>query len=473
MALSDTGDRDSPGSEAAPTPAPASLPALPGAPPARPVDERDLMASLRPPFLVGLVIIVVFFGVLGVWAGTAPLAGGAYAQGIVSPDGSRKTVQHLEGGIISELRVREGDVVVAGDVLVVLEGTQARSQSQLLRKQRRELLANLARLRSEQAFASEIDFPAELLAAAETDEEVAGLLDGQRTLFKTQLDAVAAQKEVLEKRNDQLEAQIAGLKQQIESQTRQLALIQKEQKGVEELVAKGLERQPRLLALKRSGEEITEGRARNEADIARTEQAMGETRLRILSVDSDFLDGVAKELESSRADLAELEERLTAAEDILRRTAITAPVSGTIVEMRFKTAGGVIRPGDPILDIVPKEDDLLIDAFVSPNDIDVVRAGLPAKVMLTAYSQRNLPTVHGKVRSVSADRLTDERSGAPYYKARVEIPKEELAKIRREADVELTAGMPAEIVIVTTERTTLDYLLSPFFRSLRRAFRET
>ncbi|NWG47358.1 MAG: HlyD family type I secretion periplasmic adaptor subunit [Alphaproteobacteria bacterium] len=436
--------------------------------------ENNLAEQVRMPIIVGTVILGVFFGLLLIWGGLAPLAGGAYASGIVSPDGSRRTVQHLEGGIISELLVRDGDTVAAGDLLVVLRGTQARASAQVIMNRRRELSAVLARLRAEQMLAETIDFPADLLAAAERDPELADMIEGQRTLFSVRKAALVSQKDILVRRNAQAEAQIAGLEEQIASQTRQLALINKELEGVKDLVAKGLERQPRLLALQRSAEEITEGRAANQASIAGTRQAIGENELRILSVDTEFIDAVTAELEKARSELTELDERSIAAEDVLERTEIRAPVAGTVVELKFKTTGGVIAPGAPILDIVPAEEELLIDAYVSPTDIDVVRPGLRAKVMLTAFSQRNLPTVHGDVESVSADRITDERTGQAYYKARVSIERDELDRMQAEhPDVELTAGMPAEVIIVTVERTALDYLLGPFFASLGRAFRES
>ena len=434
--------------------------------------ETRLLGSLKMPMLAGAAIIFVFFGIFGAWAAMAPLAGGAFAPGVVSPDGSRKTVQHLEGGIISEILIRDGDRVERGQPLMMLEETQARASFQLVRKQIEDLRAQQARLSAEQVFAEDIDFPEDLSRRAATDRETAALLEGQQKLFETRRASFLGQRDVLTQRVGQLEAQIKGLEEQIESQSRQLRLIRSEEKDVRTLIDKGLERKPRLLAIQRAKEQIVEQRAANRANIARSDQAIGETELRKLSLEAEFVDQVTAELEKVRGELGGLEERAVASSDILDRTTILAPVAGRIVEMRFKTPGGVIRPGDPILDIVPEEDDLLIDARVRPTDIDLVHPGLKAQVMLTAYSQRNLPRIFGTVRSVSADALRDQLTGEPYFLARVEIGREDLDILGETDDVGLAPGMPADVLIVTAERSALDYLFEPVIRSFRRAGRE-
>lgn len=217
--------------------------------------------------------------------------------------------------------------------------------------------------------------------------------------------------------------------------------------------------------------ELDGARAQNQAEIARARQEIGEAELRIVDLDTTSLDKVAGELTQVNAELASVQEKLRASEDVLKRTVITAPVAGTVVELRYRTPRGVIAPGAPILDIVPTEDELLIEARVAPTDIDAVHPGLAAQVHLLAYQQRNLPRIEGTVRTVSADALTDPDTGASYFLARVEVDRARLARLAPE--VTLTAGMPAEVLIMTGEQTTLAYLLKPFLDTLRRSFRES
>lgn len=428
-----------------------------------------LRAMTWPTVMVGLVIIVLFFVGLGGWAATAPLAAAAIAHGVVSPDGSRRTVQHLEGGIIAELLVREGSEVEAGDPLVVLAEVQSRASYDMLMDETHTLMAIQSRLLAEVIGEEELIFPDELRAAAE-DPSVADIMQAQEDLFSSRGRTHEGRQAILGQRIGQLRAEIEGLENQIVSQDRQLALIDQEIVGVQRLVDQGLERLPRLLALQRAQAEIEGERARNQAAIARAEQSIGETELQIMTMDTQRLDELNERLTEVRSQLAELEERRRASEDVLSRTVITAPVSGTIVNMQYHTVGGVIGPGSPILDIVPRDEELLIDARVSPIDIDVVHEGLGAQVVLSAYKQRNMPRIHGLVRTVSADSLTDEATGQPYFLARVEVPPEELEPL--DDDIRLAPGMPAEVMIMTGERTALEYIIQPVLDTFRRSFRE-
>lgn len=453
---------------------PIKLPARRGAP--RPEDgEQDAGAaldrSMRGPLLAGLAIIGVFVVGFGAWASMAPIAGAAIAPGVVSPEGSRRTVQHLEGGIILDLRAADGDHVEAGDPLVVLEDTQARSNFQQLMDQRRVLAAMEARLLAEQRGAEEIRFPDWLLDDAERVPKAAEIVATQRNLFKTRQIAHESRKAVLWKRIDQLEEEIKGLRDQIKSQERELALIEQEVGAKRTLVAKGLLPRPELLALQRQAANIDGARARNISDIARAEQSIGETELQIVNEDNRRLDEVADKLANVRAELATVEEKLFASEDVLSRTVIKAPISGEVVNRRFNTTGGVVGPGEPILDIVPDSVELLIDARVKPIDIDVVEIGQPARIQLTAYAQTSQPIIEGEVVRISADALVDENSGDSYFKASIEVPESELAKLHD--NVVLSPGMPAEVLIVTGERTLMGYLLEPLTQALRHSFRES
>ena len=461
----------------APAELPGNTPVSAHAPPTGDPSRKNLWMSsspgalLRSPIIVGYVVIILFFGGLGGWAATAHIASAAIATGVVSPDGSRKTVQPLEGGIIAEIMVDDGDEVVAGDLLVALQETQARASFEVLQGQKRLLAAKLARLLSEQAGNNEVAFPDWLLALQADDAEVAQILDAQRDVFAARYEAYQGRKEIGGKRIAQLKEEITGLRSQIGNQRQQIALIDEEIGSMETLVKRGMMARPQYLAMRRLKAEVEGEMAENVADVARAKQSIGETELQIVSLGSVRLDEIVTELAETRSELTAVEERLLAQRDILNRTVVTAPVSGTIMEKRFHTTGGVVGPGQPILDIVPLDAELLIDARVRPVDIDEVTPGLQARVHFLAYAERNLPQIHGVVRSVSADSLLDEVTGQSYYLARVEVPPEELEKLGD--GVKIFPGMTAEVLVMTGERTVLRYLVQPVLDSLRLTFRET
>jgi HlyD family secretion protein len=443
----------------APLPAPVIAPRV-----------APLMPELRGPIRAGVLVVGLFFGGLGWWAATAPLAGAAIAPGVVSPDGSRRTVQHLEGGIIREILVDDGSVVRPGDPLIVLEDVQARAGFDVLQTRFHTLAATQARLLTEQAGAGSVRFPEWLVRAATDDATALEAMVAQRALFATRAKALSDRKGILGSRIEQLREEIAGLEAQIRADGRQIELIDEEIAGVEQLYRKGLERKSRLLALKRARADIEGSRAERRARIARSEQAIGEAELQVIAQDTAMLEAINEEASQVHAELAEVEQRLAASQDVLERTLITAPTGGTVVELRFRTQGGVIRPGEPILEIVPRDEELLVDARLSPIDIDVVRAGLPARIVLPAFQQRHMPRIEGRVRRVSADALTDPQSGQRFFEVQVEVDPAQLAAL--EPEIKLAPGMPAEVYIATGERTVLDYLLGPLHESLRRAFRE-
>jgi HlyD family secretion protein/epimerase transport system membrane fusion protein len=437
--------------------------------PSRAEDVSALNRSVRRPVRLGLTLIAVFMIGGGVWAATAPLAGGAVAPGVISPDGNRKTVQHLEGGIIARLEVRDGDVVQAGQPLVILESIQPRASFEALLNQYRTLVAMRTRLHAEQANREHIDWPAELQGATD-DAELRAIIAGQQQMFETRRATHSARKRVLQQQIEQLQEQVRGLEAQVASTTLQLKFIAEELAGKEELRRKEIVTKPEILRLQRTQAEISGNRGEFIASIAAAKQKIGETELQLMAIDAERADDIATKLDQVRAELATVRERLFASEDILKRTVVTAPVAGTVVNLRFKTEGGVVQRGEPILDIVPADDALLIDARVAPNDIDVVHAGLSAQIHLSAYTSRAVPRIDGKVRSVSADRFIDEYTRQPYYLARVEVDRATLTQI--DSKIELIPGMPAEVLIVTGERTLVDYLIEPFLDVFRRSFRE-
>jgi HlyD family secretion protein len=436
----------------------------------RPPRGDGLLHDLRAPIIAGLVVLFVIFAVGGGWAAVAPLAGAAIAPGVISPEGSRQTVQHLEGGIIREILVRDSDVVVEGQALVVLEGVGARAEVGRLEERLRTLAAQEARLRAERNGAEEIRFDHAILADASAPAVVA-VRTAQLNFFQTRRAAEANREAIQGQRIDQLERQITGLQRQLVSNRRQRELIQEETTDVDQLYRQGLERKARLLALQREDAALLGAAGELEAQIAQAEEAIGETRLEIMDIRIQRIEEIDEQFADVQMQRGEAEEELAAADDTLRRTEITAPIAGTVLDLRFTTTGGVIGPGEPVLDLVPLADELIIDAQVRPTDVDDVAAGQSAHVMFPSLPQRQLLRIAGEVESVSADALTDEHSGETYYRAKVTVDRGDLALAP--PGVELVPGMPAEVLIATTERTLLSYLLQPIQEILARTFRES
>ncbi|MEQ9014678.1 MAG: HlyD family type I secretion periplasmic adaptor subunit [Marinovum algicola] len=421
----------------------------------------------RWPRRLGYATIAVFFGGFGLWSAGAPLASAALAPGVVNPEGSRKTIQHLEGGIIRAIHVGEGDAVEAGQPLVTLEDVQARAALEEVRERYVHLVAHEARLVAEQAGAAFVEIPAELNRAGPAGRQA---LHAQIDLFASRRETLRGRHRILDQRVAQLERQIAGLERVIAAEDRQLALLGQEIATVEALVADGLAKMPRLLALQRSQAEVMASQGNNEATIARHRERIGETEYQALTLEAQRREEIDAELARVRAELATVRSQLPSRRDLLARTTVAAPIAGTVMNVQVTTESGVIGPGEPVLEIVPREARLIVDARVAPTDIETVRPGQRARVLLTAYGQRNLPQIFGTLRSVSADRLVDERDGRAYFLARVAVDPAELEALG--ADLELVAGMPADVMILTGERTLLDYLLRPLADSLTRSFKE-
>lgn len=434
----------------------------------RRIDTQTLSRSVRWPAWLGVFFISVFLFGFGVWATVVPLAGGAIAPGIISPDSSKRTVQHLEGGIIRKLHVRDGDFVQKGQPLLVLESVQPKANHDVLLKQQTTLRITKIRLDAERENATRLDFPPELLNGG---PGIMATITGQRQLFQARRATLTAKERILRQRMAQLTEQIKGFEAQVASTVRQLSLIAEEVEGKRQLERKGLLPKPQLLRILRMEAEIEGRRGQYIASISQAEQQIGEAELELVANEAERADQIATQLDQVQAELGELEEKLLASKDILSRTVIAAPVSGIVVGLQFKTESGVVQPGVPILDIVPAEDKLMIDARVSPIDIDVIHIGLKAQVQLSAFSTRSTPRVDGIVRSVSADRLVDEATSQPYYLARVEVERDELSRIG--PDIELVPGMPADVLIVTGERTMVSYLFQPFMDAIWKTFRET
>jgi HlyD family type I secretion membrane fusion protein len=410
----------------------------------------------------------VFFVGFGGWAATAPIESAAIAPGTVSVESNRKTIQHLEGGIVREILVRDGDAVTAGQVLMRLDETQPGATLDILNARYDVAGAEFSRLAAERDGLKETIFP-DWLTARRTDPAVATILENQRNIFAARRDAVTSQTAILQQRIAQLEEEIRGVEGRIAASARQSALIADELAGVRTLYEKGLMQKPRLLELERRAAEIDGTLASDRAAIARARQQIGEARLRISELRTTQVNEAAARIGELQGELLDLTERIRAATDVRGRTEIRAPQDGTVVGLSVHTPGGVIAPGERLLDIVPSGDRLIVEARVDPQDIDIVRAGLEARVRFTAFTQRNLVPVPGTVSWVSADHIADERTGTAYFLARIALAEDDPAL----GGNKLYPGMSAEVLIVTGSRTALEYMLQPLTDTLRRAFRES
>jgi len=415
----------------------------------------------------GIVICAVFFiGFVG-WAATAPLDSAAVTPATIVVESSRKAVQHFDGGTVAKVLVHEGDKVTQGQPLVIMDDTSARASVDMLQSELDASLAMQARLLAERDRGEEIKFPQELLDRA-NDGQAAAIMSSQQRAFTAKRDAIESQTRILQQRNSQIDEEVKGLRGEIAAADRQLALIREEEKGVITLVEKGLERRPRLLQLQRQRAEIEGAQAQKYAGIARAAQTAGENDLKIIDLTVSVVTEAAQKLHDEQVRIGDLREKLRSAREVLDRTVMRAPTDGQVVNLKLFTPGGVVPPKDTVMEIVPDNDRLIAEAQVSPNDIDVVHAGLKVQLMLTALNQRSTPTVFGHVDTVSADRQSDPRTGNAYYTARITID-DGLDKLK---GVQLYPGMPAEAMIVTGERTLMNYLTKPLFLGMKRGLRE-
>ena len=438
-----------------------------------PYDATNQLAPdqrARPTILIGLMLMILLFGVIGLWAAIVPLKSGAIAPGRVMSEGNRKEIQHLEGGIIKEILVKDGDIVKAGQVLVRLDATTAKAKSEQVLGQYLAAKATESRLIAERDGKASITFPDEYLRQENANSKVKDALDTQRRLFTTRRDALQGQISVLNQKAAQSGEEIRGLKEQVTSANTQIGLLNQEITTVQGLLASGNALRPRLLALQRQQADMMGRRGESQAQISRAMQGINESKISILNVKNDFLNKVAAELKDTQVLLSSLEEQARSTTDIARRVEVTAPTAGIITSLNIHTIGGVVGAGAVMMYLIPTEDKLIVEAHVSPQDVDAVHAGLLAQVRLTAFKSRYLHPVEGKVETISADRVDDKNTQQSYYVARIEIPQSELATLGK--NIKLTSGMPADVLIVTGSRTMLSYIMRPIRESFGHAFHD-
>lgn len=426
------------------------------------------LPRIRNLVLAGSVLAAVFVFGAGIWAAFAPLESAAQATGVVEVASSRKTIQHLEGGIIGAILVRDGERVVAGQPLIRLDDTKARTQLIALQGQYWDALASEARLTAERDGTDAPVYPVALTSRSD-EPAIALVMSGQNKIFQTRRTLQRSKTELIRQRIAETNEEIVGLRAQEAAASKRIVLINEEAVGIRELLAKGLDRKPRLLTLQGSLAEIEGKRGETIAAIARAEQTIAESEVSILNQQNDMQNEVAGSLRDAQKKIHELREQIQAATDVVARSEIRAPEDGVVTDLHVHTPGGVIAAGEPLLDLVPHAARMIVSARVRPEDIDVVRAGLPALVRLTPYKQRRTPMLEGTVEYLSADHLVDKRTNEPYYAAKIHVDE---AKLKELGDVEMIPGMPAEVMIKTGKTTVAMYALSPVLDSFHRAFQE-
>ena len=425
--------------------------------------------SIAGPFLSGLAIIGLFFGGLGSWAYVAPLTGAVMAPGVVRVEGNRKSVQHLDGGIVTEIRVAEGDRVERDQILLVLDTTQSQAVVTLMGKQSDALLAQEARLVAEQTDAERIVFPASL-ANRRDDPAIRTLLTSEELQFTTRMTAIRGQIGLQRQRVAQLQQQIRGAESQLRSQVEQLRLIREELAAAKDLFDKGYGTLLRVRQLERNASAL-EGQAGDiEATIARLRQQIVEAELQMVQVRNERFSTVATELRDTQGRLLDMAPRLSAALDNLQRAEVRSPETGYVVGLTAFTVGGVIQRGERIMDIVPDGDQLVLEVAIGVDDVTDVKTGMQVEVTFSALKSRTAPIIYGTLTQISADRISDPRSAMPYYRGIVTIAQDSLDEVKDE--LRLSPGMNGNVMIPTTARTALSYLIRPFTASFERAFRE-
>lgn len=431
----------------------------------------EVPRSIRKQVIFGLTLLVVTFGGFGTWAFKAPLAAAVIAQGSFVATGRNKIVQHLEGGIIKEIRVSEGDKVAEGDVLLSLDETAAEANERELFVRQVRLEATSARLVAQYEGQDDLIFPEHVEEARKGDYEIETILEGQELAFRVAKAARENDLSLLERNIDALRIRAKGYEVQLESHRQQLDLLTEEYEDKLDLLDKGLLRRSELNVLQRARIEAEGQIGRLEAEIAEIDQIRLKYETQIEKALSEYRQAALDDLQNIQAELESIREKGRKAKSVLQRSDVTAPVDGTVVRMHYHTPGGVIETGKPILEILPADAPLIVEVLISRNDIDNVHSGQQAVVRLSALNQRTTPVLNGEVIYISADAVTDQADGQvrEVYVARINLSPDELSRVPGFLP---TPGMPAEIMIQTAERTFAQYIVKPIADSMSRAFRE-
>ncbi|WP_378941511.1 HlyD family type I secretion periplasmic adaptor subunit [Mesorhizobium sp. ANAO-SY3R2] len=424
-------------------------------------------SPLRRLVIAGITTILISFGGFLSWAFFADLSSASVASGTVIVDSKRKTVSHFEGGVLSRVVVQEGDHVATGQPLIKLEDTRARADLQGLESRRIGLIAKLARLRAEQAGTEEISFPDEFGSGG--NAAVHDAMAAEHAYFDKRRESKNGRNSIQRTTIEELAERSKFLTIQVEAVDRQINLIDEQRTAIATLVEKGFAQRSKLIEIDARLSELAASRGELAGQRAQAVKAKAGAELALTGIERDFQSEIAGEITTARLELADVEERIVAAKDVLRRLDILSPQAGVVTDIRVRTPGSAVTPGEPLLDIVPESEPLLIEMHIGTRDIASVAVGSAAQIRLTAYNQRSHLPVAGKVTYVAADQSVDEKSNVAYFVARAQVDPDSLAA---NPDMRLYPGMPAEVLIVHKPRRAIDYLVSPVVDSFNRAFRE-
>jgi HlyD family secretion protein len=439
--------------------------------------EREVaaLADPRGDIRLGAIVILLFFGIFLGWAALFRLDAAAYAHGTLEVSGQRQTVQHRDGGVIGAIHVRDGQRVQAGDLLIELSAPEVRAQERALQAQAIELLAQRARLNAEQLGRADIAPPVEFAALRDDDKVSARAALSRQTVELRQRRAVlAAQRDTFRQRVAQSGDQGRGFSDQVAATKEQIRLIDEQITALAPLAEKGFVSKTRVRELQRGRAQLLGMQGQYAASVAQSQGAASENHIQVLEAERGFQERAAAELREVENRLAEVLPKLGAAREQLARTEIRAPATGAVVGLTVFTPGGVVTPGQKLMDIVPEQRPLRVEARISPDDADDLTVGADTYVKFSGLHERSLPNLAGKLTRLSADNFTDEKSGASFYTGEVTVPASQIRLIRavRGADFTLRAGMPVEILIPLRKRTALDYALEPLVGSFWSSFRE-
>lgn len=425
---------------------------------------------MRGPLMLGIVAILLLLGGFGIWATQSRIAGAVVASGQVEVQQQRQVVQHPDGGVVEEILVDEGETVSAGQALLRLDGTLLKTELAIVEGQYFEILARRGRLEAERADADTPGFPAELLDAATNDPELAALIEGQKSLFMARRDTLTQSLQQLAKQSEQVQEQITGIDAQLAAMSEQRELIGQELEDQQSLLDRGLAQASRVLALRREAARIDGQIGELQAGRASAETQQSELDVQRLRMAAERREEAETQLRDQGYRELELVERRRSLTEQINRLELRAPAGGIVYDLKVTTPRSVIRAADPLMYIVPQDRPLVIGARVATINVDEVQPGQPVVLRFAAFSSRTTPEIDGKLLRVSADALIDEATRAPYYRAEVTIPPEELEKL---GDLALIPGMPVEVYIQTGERSPMAYLLKPLTDYFNRAFRES
>ncbi len=418
--------------------------------------------------LAGTIAIVVLVGGVGGWAVTTSISGAVIAPGVVVVESNVKKVQHPTGGVVGAILVKEGDNVTAGDLLIRLDETVTRANLQIVTKQLDELAVRMARLKAERDRKDRITFP-DAITSRSDEPSLQQIIRGETNLFASRRRAIEGQKEQLRNRIEQLREEILGLQAQEKAKASEIGMIKSELGSMRGLMAKNLVPKSRVISMRRETTRIEGERARLASSVAQTKGRIVETNLQMLQIDRQLEADIIKEIREIQAEEAQLIERRISARDQLKRVDIRAPKSGRVHQLEVHTIGGVIRPSDTLMQIIPKNDRLVVEAKIAPEDIANVYLAQRAFIRFSAFNQRTTPELNGKIERVGADLTYDAQTQVGHYVARIKLLAGELEKL---GSLKLVPGMPVEIHMRTGDRTAFTYLMQPLRDQMRRAFKQ-